>query len=303
MPLDPEVVAFLASYNAAQPPALWEISPAASRAAVTPVPGPVEPVGQVEDRIISGAGGELRLRLYEPTAAPVGTSLFFHGGGWVTGDLDTHDALCRRVANVSQNRVLAVDYRCAPEHPYPAAVNDAYTSLQWASEQYSGPLAVWGDSAGGNLAAGVAVMTRDRAGPPLVAQALVYPITDHDFERPSYYQYAEGHFLTRDAMRWFWDQYVPNRAHRDDPYVSPLRAESLANLPPTLLLSAECDVLRDEGLAYAAALQSAGVPVELVHHAGMIHGFLRRLHLFSRANLACQQIGEFLKSRLDIAAP
>jgi acetyl esterase len=298
MPLDPEVATFLTTYNAASPAPLWEVSLAESRAAVTPVPGPAEPVLVVRDRSLVGPGGELKIRIYEPVENSPGTSLFFHGGGWVTGDLDTHDAVCRRVANASRNRVIAVDYRCAPEHPYPAAIDDAATALQWTARNFPGPLAVWGDSAGGNLAAGVAVLTRDRGGPQLAAQALIYPITDHDFDRPSYQQFAEGHFLTRDAMRWFWDQYVPDHSRREEPYVSPLRAASLAGLPTTLILSAECDVLRDEGLAYAAALRTAGVPVEVVDHFGMIHGFLRRLHLFERAGLACRQIGEFLAIQL-----
>ena len=222
-PLDPEVADFLAAYNTSSPPAMRDVPVTQSRAAVTPVPGPPELVGRVQPRTIATSEHPIPVRVYEPLGNPSGTCLFFHGGGWVTGDLDSHDAVCRRVCTASGGRVVAVDYRLAPEHRFPAAADDAYAATEWAARAFSGPVAVLGDSAGGNLAAAVALMARDRGGPTLAAQVLVYPIVDCRFDRDSYVRNAEGYFLTRDAMEWFWDQYVPTADERLHSYASPLR--------------------------------------------------------------------------------
>ena len=296
MPLDPEVSTFLDVLNASPPPAFWEVPVEQSRAAVVPVPGPPEKVGSVADRSISGPAGEIAIRVYEPAAAALGTVMFFHGGGWVTGDLDTHDVLCRRLCNAAQSRIVAVHYRRAPEYQFPAAAEDAYAGTDWAAQEFGSPLAVLGDSAGGNLAAAVALMSRDRGGPALAAQVLVYPITDCGCDTPSYEEFAEGYFLNRPSMQWFWQQYAPTDDQATHPYASPLRAESLADLPPALVITAEYDVLRDEGIAYADRLREARVPAEHIRCDGMIHGFLRRLHSFTRAGKVCEEIGRYLRS-------
>lgn len=294
-PIDPQVAAFLATYNASSPLPMRDVPVAQSRAAVVPVPGPPEPVGNVRDVSIDTAAGPLPGRLYESEGGGVGTCVFFHGGGWVTGDLNTHDALCRRLCNQSRGRIVAVDYRLAPEHPFPAASDDAYSATAWAAREFAGPVAVLGDSAGGNLAAVVALMARDQGGPSLAAQVLVYPIVDYHFDRKSYRNNAAGYFLTRETMQWFWEVYVPNPVSALHPYASPLRAESLAGLPPALVITAEYDVLLDEGREYAQRLRDAGVPVTELDCPGMIHGFIRRLHLFRRAGEVCCEIGEFLR--------
>ena len=299
MTLDPQAALFLdRSRTSAAPPA-WEQTLAELRAGVVPVPGPPEPLGSVQDAACEGPGGVVPVRIYEPASSSRGVCLFYHGGGWVTGTLDSHDALCRRVCRESSARIVAVDYRLAPEHPFPAAAEDAYAAVEWASRRFPGePLAVFGDSAGGNLAAATCLMARDRQGPRLAAQMLVYPITDCGCDTPSYREFADGYFLTGDLMRWFWRQYAPNPEQAGHPYASVLRAESLAGLPPALVVTAECDVLRDESRAYAERLRSAGVPVEQLECPGMIHAFLRRLHEFDRAGEVCARIGQFLRAAL-----
>lgn len=296
MPLDPEAARFLELVRQAAAPPIWEQTLAEARAGVLPVPGPPERVGRVDDHTCPGPAGDIPLRRYEPAGRPLGTLVFFHGGGWVTGSLDTHDALCRRLCLEAQSRVVAVDYRLAPEQPFPAAADDALAAVTWAAEAFRGaPLGVIGDSAGGNLAAAAALMARDRGLPPLHAQVLIYPITDCGCDTGSYHENAEGYFLTRDLMRWFWDQYAPRREQREHPYASLLRAEDHRELPAAMIVTAEYDVLRDEGAAYADRLRAAGVPVEHVECTGMIHAFVRRLHDFERAGEVCRRIGRFVQ--------
>lgn len=295
MPLDPQVAAFLERCRLAPDPPIWTVPVEQSRAAVLPVPGPPEPVGRVEN-LSTGPPGAIPLRVYEPLSSPRGVLLFCHGGGWVTGDLDTHDALCRRLCREAGARVVSVHYRRAPEHPFPAAVEDAYAALLWATEQYPHlPHAVCGDSAGGNLAAALCLMSRDRQGPRIAAQVLIYPVTDCGCDTESYRRNGEGYFLTAAAMRWFWRQYAPHSEQAAHPYASPLRAASLNGLPPAFVLTAEYDILRDEGRAYAARLAREGVPVEVLDCEGLIHAFVRRLHDFDRAADACRAVGAFLK--------
>lgn len=308
MPLDPlakRYVELLAQMNL---PPVEQLTPAEARAQMTPVPRPLPQIGSVEDRQIAGPDGDLRIRIYTP--APAATErdterpllVFLHGGGWVVGDLETHDGLCRNLANAAGAATIAVDYRRAPEHKYPAAAEDAYAATRWAAENArelgadAGRLAVAGDSAGGNLAAVVALMARDRGGPRLAYQVLLYPITDCLFDTSSYEEFADGHFLTRGAMRWFFQQYLTRGEQACEPYVSPLRAGSLAGLPPALVLTAECDVLRDEAEAYAARLKREGVSVEQIRCPGMIHGFLRRTDVFPQAHGMIALIGQRLKT-------
>jgi acetyl esterase len=298
MPLDPDAAAFLEAYNRAAPPPIWTIPVSEARAGVQPLPGPAEEVGGVRDQRTSDGQGGVPVRIYEPREEAAGTIVYFHGGGWVTGSLDSHDGLCRRLCNASQSRIVAVGYRLAPEHRFPAAVDDAYEATRWAADSFTGGTAVCGDSAGANLAAAVCLMSRDRGGPGIAAQALVYPITDCDFERPSYLENREGYFLTREAMMWFWDQYVPDPDDRADPRVSVLRAADHSRLPPAWILTAGFDVLRDEGEAYADRLRASGVSVESVHRPGLIHGFLRRFRDFGESRTICAEIGRFVQSHL-----
>jgi acetyl esterase len=228
----------------------------------------------VENRTIPGRGGPIRVRVYRPRGAR-GTIAYFHGGGWVIGDLDSHDETCRRLAVGANAVVVSVDYRRAPETPYPGAVHDCYDATEWvaANPEFPEPLAVAGDSAGGNLAAATALMARDEGGPDLAFQLLIYPVTDTNFDTASYAENAEGYLLTRRAMQWFWDHYAPEIASREEPYCAPLRSSDLSGLPPAFVMTAEFDPLRDEGEAYARALEEAGNIVTLRRYNGLIHGF------------------------------
>jgi len=268
------------------------------------LPFPAEPVADVVDREVAGPAGPVPVRIYTPQAeGPHPAVVFFHGGGWVIGNLDTHDGTARKLANAAGAVVVSVDYRLAPEHPYPAAAEDCYAATCWVAEHgpaelsmAPGRLAVAGDSAGGNLAAVVALMARDRGGPALAFQLLVYPVTDPDFERASYRENAEGYLLTRDVMQWFWDQYVPESTRRHDPYAAPLRAPDLSGLPPALVVTAEYDPLRDEGEAYARRLEEAGVRVRCRHYPGMIHGFLSFADVVDQGKEAVAEAGTALRA-------
>jgi len=241
-------------------------------------------VGSVSDATIPGPAGDIGARVYRPESggesAPV--LVWYHGGGWVIGDLETADATCRKLCARAGVVVVSVDYRLAPEHPFPAAPADAWAALEWVAERATDlggdpdRLAVGGDSAGGNLAALVALRARDEGAPTLRHQLLVYPATDLTMEHPSIKENGEGYFLTQSSMDWFTDHYLgAEREHADptSPHVSPLFATDLSGLAPAQVLTAELDPLRDEGDAYAERLAAAGVPVEHVSHPGLIHGF------------------------------
>jgi acetyl esterase len=239
------------------------------------------PVGAVSELTIDGAAGPLRARHYAPAepGGPHPLLVYFHGGGWVIGDLDTHDGACRMLCRHAGVHVLAVDYRMGPEHPFPAAPEDASAAFAWACA-HAGALgadparvAVGGDSAGGNLAAVTSWQAVRDGGPAPVFQLLVYPVTDLSVKRRSYELFAEGFLLTRAEMDWFRDHYVPSEPDRSDPRVSILLAEDLAGLPPALVVTAGFDPLRDEGEAYAQALREAGNVVVLRRFPGLIHGF------------------------------
>lgn len=248
--------------------------------------GEPEPLAKVEDVRLNGPDGAIPIRIYSPerpeleAGVPSPALVYFHGGGWVVCDLETHDVICRAIAKRSGAVVIAVDYRLAPEHKFPAAVIDCYAATRWVSENAErlgidrNRIAVGGDSAGGNLATVISLQSRDEAGPHIALQILVYPVTDlSSFETPSYGEFAEGYGLTAAEMEWFRAQYL---GHRDDArciQASPLLAPDLHGLPPALVITAECDPLRDEGEAYAKRLQEAGVPVRLTRYAGMIHPF------------------------------
>ncbi len=241
-------------------------------------------VGSVEERAIPGPAEDIPVRIYRPVDAPTPSPVlvWFHGGGWVIGDVDTADATARRLCEGADVVVVSVGYRLAPEHPFPAGPEDAWAALRWVAAEIdaldgdAARLAVGGDSAGGNLAALVAIRARDEGGPHLCHQMLVYPGTDLTMAYPSIEENGEGYFLTRPSMEWFADHYLgADRRHGDpaSPAVSPLFTPDLAGVAPAQVLTAEFDPLRDEGGAYAARLAEADVSVDLVPHPGLVHGF------------------------------
>jgi acetyl esterase len=248
------------------------------------------------DSPLRAGGAGVRVRIYAPSPDPdLPLTVYLHGGGWVVGLLEGFDGVCRALANRSGSRVVAVDYRLAPEHRFPAALDDAWAVTRWAFTQ--GPrVAVAGDSAGGNLAAVVALRARD-AGLPLACQVLVYPVTDHHFDRRSYVDNDAGFGLTGAAMRWYWEQYLGD-ADGAHPDASPLRAPSLVGAAPALVVVCDHDPLRDEGVEYAERLRQAGVPVRLSEYSGMIHGFLRLPARIDRSREALDEIGQTLRQAL-----
>jgi acetyl esterase len=297
MPLHPALKPVLEQLEALPGPKLHELPPEQARLAFAalPLPAPEIALPEVRDLRIPGPAGEIPLRLYRPREGRLPVLVYFHGGGWVIGDLESHDPVCRELAQRSGCAVLAVHYRLAPEHPYPAAVEDCFAATCWVAEHAAeldlagDRLAVGGDSAGGNLAAVVSLLARDRGGPRLRLQLLVYPVTDADFTRASYAENGRGFFLERPMMDWFWGHYVPDPARRREPECAPLRAVNLVGLPPALVLTAEFDPLRDEGEAYAVRLAAAGVPTEQVRYAGMIHGFYQMGGLLEDARAALER--------------
>ena len=308
MPLDPQARFVLDQIAAQGGMDMTQLSPAEARQAFEklrlPLPG--ESVAHVEDRRVPGPAGAIAVRVYRGEGAPVPSAgiVYFHGGGWVIGSLESHDNFCRALANRAQATVVSIDYRLAPEHRFPAAAEDCFAATRWVAENGAeigvdgARIAVAGDSAGGNLAAVVALLARDRGAPRVRHQVLIYPVTDPDFERASYRENADGYLLTRDGMRWFWDHYVPEPARRSDAYVAPLRAETLTGLPPATVLTAEFDPLRDEGEAYAARLREAGVPTALTRYDGQIHGFVSLFEVFDQGKAALASIAATLRGAL-----
>ena len=286
MAIDPQVRALLDAMAAnTETPKIIELPPAGARELYRGMAAQLDlsglPIGKTEDRVIAGPAGDIPIRIYTPVAAGSGglpALVYFHGGGWVIGDLETHDALCRTLANESGCKVIAVDYRLAPEHAFPAAAEDALAAVAWVEANATSigvdatRIAVAGDSAGGNLAAVVSQLARDARGPRISFQMLIYPVTDTNVDTGSYRDFGSGYFLERDSMIWFFNHYL-GEGNREDPRVAPLKAASLAGLPPAYVVTAGFDVLRDEGRAYAEALREAGVAVEYLNYEGMIHGF------------------------------
>jgi acetyl esterase len=310
MPLDPQARALLDQAKALGRPPLNALSPSDARAeakAVGTLFGPAPAVANVENRTIAGPAGALPVRMYTPAGSgPFPALVFFHGGGWVIGDLETQDGVCRALANGADCVVVSVDYRLAPENKFPAAPEDSYAAAKWVAANAASinvdpaRIAVGGDSAGGNLAAVTAQMARERGGPRLVFQLLVYPVTDGACDSTSYRDNADGYLLTKDMMLWFWNHYVRNPEDRFNPMASPLRAHSLEGLPPALVQTAEFDPVRDEGEAYAARLMEAGVPVRLTRYDGMIHGFFGMASVTDRAAIAIDEAAAALRSAFAI---
>ncbi|MEU6782915.1 alpha/beta hydrolase [Nonomuraea angiospora] len=295
------------------PPFLYDLGPVEGRKAVDSVQDGDIPVpdADVEDLTIPGGpSGEVSIRIFRPAGArgTLPVILYIHGAGWVFGNAHTHDRLVRELTVRAQAATVFVNYSLSPEAKYPTAIEEIYAALQWISEHGAehdldpARIAVAGDSVGGNMTAATTILAKRRNGPKLAAQLLFYPVTDAGFDTGSYDQFATGYFLSRDGMRWFWDQYTTDPAQRAEITASPLRAslDELAGLPPALVIVAEADVLRDEGEAYAAKLRAAGVPTTAVRYQGIIHDFVmvNAMRDTYAAKAATAQGGEFLRDAL-----
>jgi acetyl esterase/lipase len=305
--LHPDAQRFLGVIADVGAPPLASVTPDEARQAApffVDLIGPGPEVAAVRDIEIPGPAGPIHARVYEPVPDPVGTVVYYHGGGWVLGSLDEFDAVCQALAVASGARVVSVDYRLAPEHRFPAATDDAFAALAWSAEQHADePIVVAGDSAGGNLAAVSALRAREAGGPKIALQLLVYPVVDCDLTRPSYVECsADEFFLNRSEMAWFWDHYAPDAAEREHPYASPIRAPDLVGLPPAYVVIAEHDPLRDEGLAYAAALESAGVPVTVARHDDQIHAFFWLVNVMESADRAVADAGAAIRDAMSAGA-
>ncbi|MCC8450338.1 alpha/beta hydrolase [Streptomyces rochei] len=283
--LEPAATAFAEA--TADPPYLFELPPAEGRRAVDKVQNSKIAKPVIDEEWITvpgGPTGSVRARIVKPTCAenPLPVILYIHGAGWVFGNAHTHDRLVRELAVGVEAAVVFPEYSLSPEVGYPVAIEQNYTVAQWVVQQGATKgldgtrIAVAGDSVGGNMAIALTLMANERRDVPLVHQLLFYPVTDASFDTGSYHQFATGYFLRRDGMQWFWDQYTTDEAERTQITASPLRAatEQLTGLPPALIITAEADVLRDEGEAYAGKLRKAGVPVVAVRFTGVIHDFV-----------------------------
>ena len=312
MALDPQVQAVIELVIKSGRPPYHQLSPKDARQLfreTRPASTPTPPeIGVVSNMLAEGPDGPIPLRVYRPRGvaadAPLPGLVFFHGGGWVIGDLDTHDVLCRQLTAEAGITVVAVDYRLAPEAKFPAAADDAWAATRWVVAHAdrlgidARRLAVGGDSAGGNLAAVVSLLARDAGAPDIAFQALLYPVADVGIEWPSYQAFGEGYLLTSQSMRWFIGHYLKAEQEAVDWRVSPLRAPSLEGLPPALIVTAGFDPLRDEGEAYARALRDAGVCVDYVCYGGMIHGFVPMGRLIDTGNRAVSHIAASLRQGL-----
>jgi acetyl esterase len=309
MPVDPQVATLLDQLEQMGGLALDEMTPEQGRAAFAQMRqagGVPEPVERIEDLTIPGPASDLKARIYTPIGeAPLPAMVFFHGGGWVIGDLETHDPLCRALANASGSVIVAVEYRLAPKHKFPAAVDDAFAALKWvvahAAELGADParIGVGGDSAGGNLSAVIAIQARDHGGPKLAYQLLIYPATDLASDTPSKRENGEGYFLTRRDMTWFEDHYIRSAEDKVNPLVSPMRTVDLTGLPPTIVVTAEFDPLRDEGEAYGEKLLKAGVLVKARRYDGMIHGFVSMSGVINRGRDALVDLGADVRELVE----
>jgi acetyl esterase/lipase len=291
-PLDPQVEAYLHERRAAGVRPLHELSVVEAREMELAELEPVlrEPVPRVLDRVLRGRGRGVPVRVYMPEAPrPLPVLVYFLGGGWVLGSLNAVDAVCRRLANATPCAVVSVAYRRAPEHPFPTGLEDCYAATRWVAEHGAelsldpDRLAVGGASAGGNLAAGVALLARERKGPKLVLQLLVYPPLDHRADTSSIRQPLDPLLLGARDVAWCWSHYLADPADGDDPLASPLRAADLRGLPAALVITAELDPLRDQGESYAARLDEAGVATERVRFDGAVHGFFSKAERFDAA--------------------
>ncbi len=304
MPLDPQAQTVLDLMAELGLPANHTISPEEARINQLARPRPQGPeVAKVEDRTIANGDFQVPVRIYTPEGTgPFPVLSWFHGGGWVLGNLDTADCVSRQLAVGAGCVVVSVDYRLSPEARFPVPFDDCYAVTQWIAQNGASinadptGIAVGGDSAGGNLAAGVSLAAKDRGGLPIAFQLLIYPVTAVDFSTGSYQQNADGYLLTRDGMKWYWDLYLGSDADASNPYAAPLVAKDLSGLPPALVITAEFDPLRDEGEAYAKKLQDAGVATTATRYDGMIHGFFGMSAVMDKGAQAISQASTELKA-------
>lgn len=312
MPLDPVLKAFLDQVASMGGPKTWEMTPPEAReafAGLMQLAGPKDiPIGKVANIAIPATRGEIAARSYAPVAAnsqPLPTLVFFHGGGWVIGNIDTHDGLCRMIANGSGCRVISVEYRLSPESKFPGPVEDALGALEWIEKNAAqlgvdaNRLAVGGDSAGGDLAAVVAQIAKEKGAPKLSYQMLLFPVTQIGEETTSLREYAEGYFLERKTLDWFYAHYLPTDADKKDPRISPLHAEDFSGLPPAYVMLAGFDPLHDEGLAYAKKLRAAGVTVTVADYPDMVHDFIYLQAVLPQAAEALNTAAAALKAALS----
>ncbi len=309
MQLEPNVSTFLELIAQSPVADIHKGRPADARGLLRSLMGapPRREVRLVEDRVEFLNGTDLRLRVYSDTEAPKACIVYLHGGGWVLGSVEESDPFARELAHASGCLVVSVEYRLAPEHPFPTGLDDCQAAVDWAAAKFAAPsglalpLVLLGDSAGGNLATVVATRARDAGGPPIALQVLAYPVTDCRFDTGSYHDYANGPLLTTEWMEWFFHHYAGEPRHRSDPRISPLRQADLGNLPAALVLTAEHDLLRDEGEAYAARLQAAGVPTRLIRYPQQIHGFLTMVGLSSATATALNDIARAIDDFLPVS--
>lgn len=309
MPLKADVQGLLEQLEAQGLPPFDQMSVSQARdvaMAFRDMQGEPEEVGEIRDILVPGPAGNLPVRVYHPSpGTPLPLLVYFHGGGWVIGNIEVVDKPARALANASQCVVAAAQYRLAPETKFPGPVEDCYAVTSWLSEHAgeiggdADRLAVSGDSAGGNLAAAVALMARDRGGPRIAYQLLIYPVTApaRGTEFASYRDNADGYLLTRGSMEWFWDHYLASPDDGDNPYASPLKAPDLSGLPPAMVVTAEFDPLRDEGSAYADRLQEAGVQVKASRYDGVIHGFFWMGGVLADGRAVLAEMGEELRKQ------
>lgn len=310
MALDPQARQFIQRLAEKSGPPLAELGPDDVRRALASNPtGTPEPVAATEARAIPGPHGDIPVRIYRPTRASALPALvYFHGGGWVAGNLDSAEAACTRLANRAGAVVMSVDYRLAPEHKFPAAVDDCQAATQWVAEHAetldidAARIAVGGDSAGGNLAAVVSLLARDAGGPAIVAQLLFYPAMQHAFDTVSHRENGRDYYLTTELMTWFWNHYLNDESEGRDVRASPLLAHDASGLPPALVVTAEFDPLRDEGEAYAARLDAAGTPATLRRYDGQIHSFVTRPGVMDAGARAIDESAAYLRDIFDRTA-
>lgn len=304
MSLDPQTKLVLEQLAAAGAPPMETLTPEQARAAMILPKGEVEPVGKVKDRTIPGPEADIPVRVYYPKEVQetYPALVYYHGGGWVVGNLDSHDNICRAITNIANCVTISVDYRLAPEHKFPAAVVDSYGAVQYIYEHAEdfqvdrSRIAVGGDSAGGNLAAVVTNLAKEKNSPSICFQLLIYPSTKLTGEPTvSMKENSEGYFLTSGAMAWFRDCYLNGEHDKQNPQVSPMLYEDFKDLPPALVITAEYDPLRDEGEEYAQKLSEAGVEVESIRYDGAIHGFVSMAAVIDQGKDALDQAGKALK--------
>jgi acetyl esterase len=309
MPLDVQMKSLLDAMAAAKNPAFHTLTPQEARriAAARPQPGEPEPVAKVDDRKIQSSGGDIPIRIYTPAGTPpLGVLVYFHGGGWVLGNIAMTDQPCRLLANASGCMVVSVEYRLAPEHKFPAGPEDCYTATKWVHDYAaslnadSKRIAVGGTSAGATLAAAVSLMARDRGGPHIAYQLLVYPATTTELTTASHSQFAKDNYyvLSRADMEWFWGHYLAREEDRINPYACPSYAKSLTGLPPAFVITAEYDPLRDEGEAYAVRLSDEGVSTILKRYEGVTHGFFGMPALLEKAKVAIEDAAAALRNTI-----